>query len=105
MKTANYTEKHIFDVAKSDRATSDVIYSDIPSNYGELNPIVKINILDSIINQATAVFGPYGGIYGELKGADMMGGQELTEGGYEKSKDGHGFFNSCLLYTSDAADD
>lgn len=97
MKTANYTEKHIFDVAKSDRATSDVIYSDIPSNYGELNPIVKINILDSIINQATAVFGPYGGIYGELKGADMMGGQELTEGGYEKSKDGHGFFNSIQL--------
>lgn len=89
--------KKIFNVAKHDRKRKETNYSDIPTNYGELHPIVKINILDTIINQASAVFGPYGGIYGELKGADMMGGQEITEGGYEKSKDGHGFFNSLQL--------
>lgn len=91
------TERKIYEVGLKDRKRSEILYNDIPTNYGELHPLVKINILDTIVNQASAVFGPYGGIYGELKGADMMGGQELTEGGYEKSKDGHGFFNSIQL--------
>lgn len=90
-------EEKIFDVSGKVRKVPSVVYSNVPTNYGELHPIVKINILDTIIDQATAVFGPYGGIYGELKGADMVGGQEVAEGGYEKSKDGHGFFNSIQL--------
>ena len=96
-KASDVVEENIFNTANRQRTTGEQLYSDIPCNYGELSPIVKINILDSIINQASAVFGPYGGIYGELKGSDMMGGQEITEGGYEKSKDGHGFFNSIQL--------
>lgn len=91
------TEELIYNLGMKDRKRKETNYSYIPTNYGELHPLVKINILDTIINQASAVFGPYGGIYGELKGSDMMGGQEITEGGYEKSKDGHGFFNSLQL--------
>lgn len=83
--------------ASARRQSHDVRYADMPTNYGELDPLVKIHILDTIINQASAVFGPYGGIYGELKSIEMMGGQQLTEGGYEKSKDGHSFFNSLEL--------
>lgn len=94
--TVNVNEK-IFKSAEKDRKRKEINYSYIPSNYGELHPVVKINILDTIIHEASAVFGPYGGIYGELKGADMVGGQPIDDGGYEKSKDGHGFFNSIQL--------
>ena len=97
MTKMSLIEEKIYKTGLKDRKRKETVYADIPTNYGELHPLVKINILDTIINQATAVFGPYGGIYGELKGADMMGGQEITEGGYEKSKDGHGFFNSLQL--------
>ena len=102
MKSCNYLNekeriyKEIVTTGEVDRK-GRLVYDLIPTNYGNLHPLVKINILDTIINEASAVFGPYGGIYGELKGADMMGGQEITEGGYEKSKDGHGFFNSLQL--------
>ena len=88
--------RKICSIAKKER-TGNAVYQDLPTNYGELHPIVKIHILDAIIKQASAVFGPYGGIYGELKAAEMMGGQEITDGGYEKSKDGHSFFNSLEL--------
>ena len=102
MKSCNYLNekeriyKEIVTTGEVDRK-GRLVYDLIPTNYGNLHPLVKINILDTIINEASAVFGPYGGIYGELKGADMMGGQEITEGGYEKSKDGHSFFNSLEL--------
>lgn len=84
-------------VIKERGGEENVKYHELPTNYGELSPVVKIHILDTIIKQAQSVFGPYGGIYGELKSAEMMGGQQVTEGGYEKSKDGHSFFNSIEL--------
>lgn len=89
--------RRIVEKAEEQRVNKTSRFEDLPTNYGELHPIVKINILDTIINSATAVFGPYGGIYGELKAATMTGGQEISEGGYEKSKDGHSFFNGLEL--------
>lgn len=93
----NEQNKRIVIKAEEQRSAKNGRFEDLPTNYGELHPIVKISILDTIINSATAVFGPYGGIYGELKAANMTGGQEITEGGYEKSKDGHSFFNGLEL--------
>lgn len=70
----------------------DYIYKEPITNFVELNPITKINILDTIIKKSKSVFGPYGGLYGEIEADTMIGQNRVKEGEYIKSKDGYNFF-------------
>ena len=98
------TDKKIFDFAEKHREKRDpsvygiiprdYIYKEPMTNFVTLNSITKINILDTIIDKSTAVFGPYGGLYGEIEADIMVGNDKYKEGNYVKSKDGHNFFKS-----------
>lgn len=98
------TDKKIFDFAEKNREKRDpsvygiiprdYIYKEPMTNFVTLNSITKINILDTIIDKSTAVFGPYGGLYGEIEADIMVGNDKYKEGNYVKSKDGHNFFKS-----------
>lgn len=69
-------------------------YNEPMTNFVELQPLTKINILDTIIEKSKSVFGPYGGLYGEIEADTMVGQNRVKEGHYIKSKDGHNFFKS-----------
>lgn len=98
------TDKKIFDYAEINREKRDpsvygiiprdYIYKEPMTNFVSLHPITKINILDTIIDKSTSVFGPYGGLYGEIEADIMVGQDKYKEGNYVKSKDGHNFFKS-----------
>lgn len=98
------TDKKIFDFAELNREKRDpsvygiiprdYIYKEPMTNFVSLSPITKITILDTIIDKSTAVFGPYGGLYGEIEADIMVGNDKYKEGNYVKSKDGHNFFKS-----------
>lgn len=98
------TDRKIFDFAEKHREKRDpsvygiiprdYIYKEPMTNFVTLNSITKINILDTIIDKSTAVFGPYGGLYGEIEADIMVGNDKYKEGNYVKSKDGHNFFKS-----------
>ena len=101
------TEKKLFDYTELNREKRDpAIYGIIPrdyiykepmTNFVSLSPITKITILDTIIDKSTAVFGPYGGLYGEIEADIMVGQDKYKEGNYVKSKDGHNFFKSLTF--------
>lgn len=67
---------------------------ELRSNFPELHPLTKIHALDTIINHAKDVCGPFGGIYGDLTAQEMLGGQVMKDGYYVKSKDGYSFLSS-----------
>lgn len=101
---SNTTDKKIFEYADTHRIKRDngqygiippdYIYKEPMTNFVELGPITKITILDTIIDKSSAVFGPYGGLYGEIEADVMVGKDRYKEGNYVKSKDGHNFFKS-----------
>ena len=72
---------------------------EIVSNYVDINYMTKIHVLDSIINHAKDVCGPFGGIYGEITGNEKVGEAVVRDGVYTKSKDGHSFFNTLMFGT------
>ena len=64
------------------------------ATYVEFTDPAKIYAMDNIYDHAEAVFGPYGGIYGEVFQNPQTNATIL-----KKSKDGHAYFNS-LAFTS-----
>lgn len=101
------TDKKIFTYADKNRVKRDsstygiippdYIYKEPMTNFVELNPITKITILDTIIDKSKAVFGPYGGLYGEIEADTMVGNDKYKAGNYVKSKDGHNFFKAIYF--------
>lgn len=103
------TDKKIFNYAKSNRIyrdpkeygiiRPDYFYKEPMTNFVSLHPITKITILDTIIDKSRSVFGPFGGLYGEIEADTMIGQDRYKEGNYVKSKDGHNFFKA-ISFTS-----
>lgn len=65
---------------------------EIKSNYATQHPLVKIYVLDSIVNHAKDVFGPYGGLVCEIAPEQYVGGYNMGPSQYDKTKDGYELF-------------
>lgn len=72
--------------------------TNLNSNFVTLSDAVKIYTMDTITDMAKDVFGPYGGLYGELEYSSIVGAApNIENANYLKSKDGANFFKKIAF--------